>query len=128
MDEVTKDIREGVVKEILYADDFVLVGDNWKELEFRYARWKKALQDKGMKINVGKTKAFYTRRNFVRMQIRKYPCSVCGKGMGRNSVQCTKCQHWVHKRCFGVHGSLTRENDFSCKKCIPGVLFEDEDK
>ena len=80
-----------------------------------------------MKINVNKTKAFYT-RNFVRMQMRKYPCSVCGKGVGRNSVQCTKCQHWVHKRCSGAHGSLTQEKDFTCKKCIPGVLFEDEDK
>ena len=28
MDEVTKNIREGVVKEMLYADDIVLVGDN----------------------------------------------------------------------------------------------------
>ena len=81
-----------------------------------------------MKTNVNQTKAFYTRRNFVRMQMRKYTCSVCGKGVGRNSVQCTKCQHWVHKRCFGVHGSLTQEKDFTCKKCIPGLLFEDEDK
>ena len=81
-----------------------------------------------MKINVNKTKAFYTRRNFVRMQMRKYPYSVCGKGVGRNSVQCTKCQHWVHKRCSGVRGSLTRQKDFTCKKCIPSVLFEDEDK
>ena len=80
-----------------------------------------------MKINVNKTKAFYTRRNFVRMQMQKYPCSVCGKGVGRNSVQCTKCQHWVHKRCSGVHGSLTRER-FYYQKMLPGVLFEDEDK
>ena len=107
MDEVTKDIREGVVKEMLYADDIALVGDKREEVESRYTRWKKALQEKGMKINVNKTKAFYTRRKFVRMQMRKYPCSVCGKGVGRNSVQCTKCQHWVHKRCSGVHGSLT---------------------
>ena len=128
MGEVTKDIREGVVKEMLYADDIVLGGDNWEEIESRYIRWKKALQEKGMKINVNKTKAFYIRRNFVRMQMRKYPCSVCGKGVGRNSVQCTKCQHWVHKRCSGVHGSLTQVKDFTCKKCIPGVLFEDEDK
>ena len=81
-----------------------------------------------MKINVNKTKAFYTRRNFVRMQMQKYPCSACGKEVGRNSMQCTKCQHWVHKRCSGVHGSLTQAKDFTCKKCIPGVLFEDEDK
>ena len=30
MDDVTKDIRDGVVREILYADDLVLVGDNLK--------------------------------------------------------------------------------------------------
>ena len=33
MDKVTKDIREGVVKEMLYADDIVLVGDNWEEVK-----------------------------------------------------------------------------------------------
>ena len=76
MDEVTKDIREGVVKEMLYADDIVLVGDYWEEVESRNTRWKEALQERGIKINVNKTKAFYTRRNFVRMQMRKYPCSV----------------------------------------------------
>ena len=113
---------------MLYADNLVLVGDNWKAMESRYTRWKKALQDEGMKINVNKTKAFYARRNLVRMQIRKYPCSVCGKGRERNSVQCTKCQHWVHKRCSGVRGRLTREKIFSCKKCIPGVLLQGEDK
>ena len=47
---------------------------------------------------------------------------------GKDSVQCTKCQHWVNKRCSGVHGSLTQEKNFTCKKCIPSVLFEDEDK
>ena len=128
MDEATKDIREGVVKEMLYADDIVLVGDNWEEVESRYTQWKKALQEKEMKIKVNKTKAFYIRRNFVRMRMRKYLCSVCGKGMGRNSVQSTKCQHWVYKRCSGVRRSLTQEKDLTCKNCILGVLFEDEDK
>ena len=123
MDEVTKDIREGVVKEMLYADDYVLVGDYWEEVESRYTRWKKALQEKGMKINVNKKKAFCTRRNFVRMQMRKYPCSVCGKGVRRNSEQCTKCQHWVHKSCFGVHGCLTRVKDFTCKKMHPWCVI-----
>ena len=98
MDEVNKDIREGVVQEMMYANDIVVVGDNWEEVESRYTRWKKALQDKGIKINVYNTKAFYTRRNFILTQMRKYPCSACNKGVGRNSVQCTKCQHWVHKR------------------------------
>ena len=33
-----------------------------------------------------------------------------------------------YTRCSGFRGSLTREKDFTCKKCIPGVVFEDEDK
>ena len=44
MDEVTKDVREGVVKEILYADDLVLLGDSWKEVESRYTRWKNSIE------------------------------------------------------------------------------------
>ena len=36
------------MNEILYADDLVLVGDNWKGVESQYNRWKKALQDKAM--------------------------------------------------------------------------------
>ena len=32
----------------------------------------------------------------------------------------------MHKSCSGVHGSLTGKKDFTCKKCIPGVVFEDE--
>ena len=58
MDEVTKDIREEVVKEMLYADDLVLVGENWKEVESRCTRWKKALQNKGIKTNVKRQKLF----------------------------------------------------------------------
>ena len=34
----------------------------------------------------------------------------------------------MHKRCSRVYGALTQEKDFTCKKCIPGLLFEDEDK
>ena len=58
MDEVSKAIRKGVVKEMLYADDIVLVGDNWEEIESRYTRWKKALQEKGIKNKCKQDKGF----------------------------------------------------------------------
>ena len=31
-----------------------------------------------------------------------WPCVVCGKGVGANSIQCTDCCGWVHKRCSGA--------------------------
>jgi len=30
-----------------------------------------------------------------------FPCSVCRSGVGNNSIECTQCKLWVHKRCSG---------------------------
>ena len=32
MDEMTKDIREGVVEELLYAHNLMVVGESWEEV------------------------------------------------------------------------------------------------
>ena len=119
---MTKDFRERVVKEILYADDLVLLGESWEEVESRYCRWKKALKNKGMKVNINKTKALYTGGKIVRTQSCKHPCSICGRGVGRNSIQCTKCGNWVHKKCSGVLGSLLKVQHFECRKCLCTVI------
>jgi len=60
MDETSRDVREGGVNEILYADDLVLLGNDWTEVENRYFGWKRAMKEKGMKVNDCKTKAFCT--------------------------------------------------------------------
>ena len=31
---------------------------------------------------------------------------VCGRGVGNNSIQCTSCQKWVHRKCNGIKGSM----------------------
>ena len=38
-----------------------------------------------------------------------FPCSVCRKGVGINSVFCSTCFHWVHKRCSGLTGRLKNQ-------------------
>jgi hypothetical protein len=50
----------------------------------------------------------------------KFPCGVCGKGAGSNSIMCTPCGKWVHKRCSGVRGRLTAVKDFVCRTCKEG--------
>ena len=55
--QITKDIEQDGAKELLYADDLVLLGDSWKEVEKRYAWWEKAKTEIGLKVNVKKTKA-----------------------------------------------------------------------
>ena len=45
--------------------------------------------------------------------------------MQANSVQCTVCIKWIHKRCSGVRGDLLKVADgFRCKRCA-GTIQED---
>ena len=65
--------------------------------------------NKGLKINEDKTKvmcvSFGTGTTWVVGNV-KYPCSVCLKGVGVNSIRCTQCIQWVHARCSRVKDSL----------------------
>ena len=46
-----------------------------------------------------------------------WPCGVCGKGV-QETVQCTLCKKWIHKRCSSVRGDLWLVADsFRCKLC-----------
>ena len=47
----------------------------------------------------------------------KFPCAICSKGVGSNSVCCAKCKMWVHKKCSGVKGRLKVDSDYQvqCK-------------
>ena len=36
------------------------------------------------------------------VRVGRYPCGVCGHGVGANSVLCTACGKWCHKRCSGL--------------------------
>ena len=41
---------------------------------------------------------------------------MCQKGVGRNSVYCGSCKHWVHKRCSGFKGRLIDTPYFKCHR------------
>ena len=49
-----------------------------------------------------KSKVFCSRHNVLKSKIAsvKFPCGVCMKGVGANSILCLSSRNWVHKRCF----------------------------
>ena len=50
------------------------------------------------------------------------PCGVCGRGVGSNSIQCTSCQKWVHKKSSGINGSMYKVmKSFICRCCLNPV-------
>ena len=42
-------------------------------------------------------------------------CGICGKGVQVNSVQCTVCKKWIHKRCSGDLSQLM--DGFRHRRC-----------
>ena len=56
VDVVTEHAREGLLNEILYVDDLELVSESLNNLRERFQRGRSALEDKGLKVNVRKTK------------------------------------------------------------------------
>jgi hypothetical protein len=54
MDVVCGDVMNGLLFEILYADDLVLMADSMEELQPKFDRWKNVIERKGLKVNIGK--------------------------------------------------------------------------
>jgi len=36
----------------------------------------------------------------------RWPYGVCGRGVDSNSIQCTTCQKFLHKKCSGIKESM----------------------
>jgi len=56
---------------------------------------------------MNKTKVMICReRQKVTQKAVRWPCGVCGRGVGNNSIQCTSCQKWAQRKCNGIKASM----------------------
>ena len=49
-------MRNGLISEMLYTDDLVLTSEMMEGLREKFWKWKEAIESKGLKVNLGKTK------------------------------------------------------------------------
>ena len=99
MDVLTEDVRNDSLMKLLYAGDLVLYGESLNEVMDKYGRWKNAVEGKGLRVNVDKTKGMHLLFGKKSSVSKVAPCSVCRERVCCNSIQCTKCQRWVHRHC-----------------------------
>jgi len=83
------------------------------------------MKNRDMRVNLNKTKVMISgeRQNITQKAVR-WPCGVCDRGIGNNSIQCTgtSCQKWVHRKCSGVKGSMYKVmKTFVCRGCMNPV-------
>ena len=65
--------------------------------------WKFNSKQKGMRINMSKTKVMICGRGLSTLtDSGKYSCGVGFKGGGFNQVNCEYCRHWVYERRLQV--------------------------
>ena len=84
VDVITKNARRGVVNELLYADDLVLMSETTEELKERLWNSKDALESKGIKVNTRKTKVMVSGSEGELFKSKIDPCGVCW----RRVIQC----------------------------------------
>jgi len=107
MEAISREFRVALPWELLYADDLVVIAETEEDLIKRLNEWKNNVENRGMRVNINKTKVMISgERQKLLQKAARWPYGVCGRGVGSNSIQCMSCQKWVHKKCSGIKGSM----------------------
>ena len=59
LEALSRKFRGGLPWELLYADDLVLMAETEDLLKEKITKWKAGREEKGLRVNMGKTKQCY---------------------------------------------------------------------
>ena len=118
LEALSQEFRTGCPWENLYADDLVIITESPEELQQTLILWETNMEDKGLQVNMGKTKVLKSGPGLDALQKSgRDPGDVCLKGVGTNSIFSGGCSSWIHKKCSGIPGHLKPDASFRCKWC-----------
>jgi len=118
MEALSREFRVALPWELLYTDDLVVIAET-EDLIKRLNEWKDFVENRGMTVKMNKAKVMISWEwHKVMQKAVRWPCGVCGRGVGNNSIQCTSCQKLVHWKCSGIKGSVYEVmKTFICRSC-----------
>src|SRR5207244_7670954 len=70
----------------------------------------------GLQVNLSKTKVMRC-SDSQPQACGKYPCGICKKVVRSNSIECTGCKKWIHKKCSGIKRALKEGSNYRCTVC-----------
>ena len=78
---LSREFRCGLPWELLYADDLDLMAESEDKLMEKFELWRSGMEDKGLRVNMDKTKILVCRAKPVQSgkPSGKWPCGVCDK-------------------------------------------------
>jgi len=100
-----------------------VIAETEEDLIKRLNEWKGFMENRGMRVNMNKTKVMISGEwQKVTQKAVRWPCGVCSRGVGNNSIQCTSCKKWVYKKCSGIKGSMYKVmKSFISRCCVNPV-------
>ena len=119
LEALPREFQTGCPWELLHADDLAIIADPMDELLYKLDLWKRHLEAKGLRVNMGKTKIMICGKNLHSLKDSgKHSCGVCRKRVGSSSIFCDGCQSWIHKKCSGFKGRFKADTKYRCKRCM----------
>jgi len=112
LEVLSREFREDLPMELLYSD-LVLMAETEELLMEKILKLRTSM-DKGLKVNLGKTKVMKCLARCAPTEnFGKWQCEVCRKGIGSNSIKCNRfmesvvvylinCRIWLVSNVRGV--------------------------
>ena len=88
---VTASVRNGLISEMSYTDDYVLMSEMMEELREKFWKWKEAFKRQGLKVKLRKTKVVASEAEGEMSVSKVDPCGICGKRKMANSMLIVIC-------------------------------------
>ena len=103
LEALSHEFHSGVPCEDLYDNGLIIIAELLEECVRRLLTWKEAMEEKGLRVNAGKTKIMICGTGLDLMQSSgKFPCAICHTGgqhqhllqklqaQGAQEVQCVQ--------------------------------------
>ena len=98
VDAVTEFVRDSALRDLLHADDLVLMSETIEGRMNKFLIWNEACDSNGLKVIFGKTMAMIscgiTKDGMSKSKVEPY--GVCSMSVKANLVLCVLCGAWIH--------------------------------
>jgi len=85
MEALCREFRLALPWELLYTVDLVVTAETEDDLIKRLTEWKDFMGNRSMRVNMNKTKVMISvEQQKVTQKAVRWPCGVCGRGVGNN--------------------------------------------
>jgi len=126
VEAMSREFRVALPWELLYADDLVVIAETEEDLIKRLNEWKNNVDNRGIRVNINKAKVMIDkwRTSEAVAEGCKMAMWCMWQRCWSNSIQCTSCRKWVHKKCSGIKRSMYKVmRSFSCRGCSNPVII-----